>query len=359
MVKLVIQPLVENAIYHSIKYMEEKGCIQIIGKAENGVICIDVRDNGVGMEPEVLEHILEPKPVEPGKKRRGVGVFNVQKPAAASLWKRIRADLRKLERKRHSGTYPGSVDQRRERRKRMSGKKNKAVWLVAGMGVLFVLLTGILYVGAKTKGPVRLVYIPKVIDDENDFWKFLLEGVQMAAEESGAEVTIMAGKNETDVQGQIVKIREAISLQPDAILLSPISYTTVTEAVREIKEAGIRLVLVDSTLDEEIQDAAVRTDNVHAGEKVERQVSEKIKPERPVIGLVLHVEGSSTAIEREAGFRNAIGEYADCIVDTVYTDSDYEKGYEVTSLEASGQHPDINVVVGGNEYLCRWERREL
>lgn len=38
----------------------------------------------------------------------------------------------------------------------MSGKKNKAVWLVAGMGVLFVLLTGILYVGAKTKGPVRL-----------------------------------------------------------------------------------------------------------------------------------------------------------------------------------------------------------
>lgn len=78
MVKLVIQPLVENAIYHSIKYMEEKGCIQIIGKVENGVICIDVRDNGVGMEPEVLEHILEPKPAEPGKKRRGVGVFNVQ-----------------------------------------------------------------------------------------------------------------------------------------------------------------------------------------------------------------------------------------------------------------------------------------
>ena len=34
----------------------------------------------------------------------------------------------------------------------MSGKKNKAVWLVAGIGVLFVLLTGILYVGAKTKG---------------------------------------------------------------------------------------------------------------------------------------------------------------------------------------------------------------
>ena len=230
----------------------------------------------------------------------------------------------------------------------MSGKKNKAVWLVAGMGVLFVLLTGILYVGAKTKGPVRLVYIPKVIDDKNDFWKFLLEGVQMAAEESGAEVTIMAGKNETDVQGQIVKIREAISMQPDAILLSPISYTTVTKAVREIKEAGIRLVLVDSTLDEEIQDAAVCTDNVHAGEKM-GEIFQKIKPERPVIGLVLHVEGSSTAIEREAGFRNAIGEYADCIVDTVYTDSDYEKGYEVTS-QMLLEHPDINVVVGGNEY---------
>ena len=36
-------------------------------------------------------------------------------------------------------------------------------------------------------------------------------------------------------------------------------------------------------------------------------------------------------------------------MDTVYTDSDYEKGYEVTS-QMLLEHPDINVVVGGNEY---------
>lgn len=77
MVKLVVQPLVENAIYHSIKYMEGRGLIRITGCRDGSDVTLFVSDNGVGMDAETLAHILEEKPAEPGKRRHGVGVYNV------------------------------------------------------------------------------------------------------------------------------------------------------------------------------------------------------------------------------------------------------------------------------------------
>lgn len=230
----------------------------------------------------------------------------------------------------------------------MAGKKYKIIAVATAAVLIAAGIWGIAFVKNRNRGPVRMVYIPKVIDLENDFWTFLLEGAQMAADEYGVELTIMAGSSEENYGEQIEKIEEAIAMEPDVLLLSPISYTKVTEAAKKVKEAGIKLVLVDSLLDEDIQDALVCTDNFNAGEKM-GQVLLDIMPEEPVIGLVFHVEGSSTAMEREAGFRSAIGEYEDCIVDRVFTDSNYEKGYQVT-MEMLKKHPDINLVVGGNEY---------
>lgn len=74
-VKLVLQPLVENAIYHGIKYIEGTGVIRVSVRLEDGWICLEISDNGAGMDGQTLAHILEPKPA--GKGRKGVGVANV------------------------------------------------------------------------------------------------------------------------------------------------------------------------------------------------------------------------------------------------------------------------------------------
>ncbi|MCM1086550.1 MAG: sensor histidine kinase [Muribaculaceae bacterium] len=59
--KLTLQPLVENALYHGIKYKRAMGKITITGKMlreEDGdKICLTVKDNGVGMEAEEVEHL--------------------------------------------------------------------------------------------------------------------------------------------------------------------------------------------------------------------------------------------------------------------------------------------------------------
>lgn len=75
-VKLIVQPIVENAIYHGIKYLQEMGTIAIrVHRRKPGAIVIEVRDNGVGMSEETLNRLLDFNSPQP--KRMGFGVRNV------------------------------------------------------------------------------------------------------------------------------------------------------------------------------------------------------------------------------------------------------------------------------------------
>ena len=74
-VKLILQPLVENAIYHGIKYKEGKGMIRIRGFRQEDKIVLQVEDDGSGMDEETLTHIFEKHTKD--TKSNGVGLKNV------------------------------------------------------------------------------------------------------------------------------------------------------------------------------------------------------------------------------------------------------------------------------------------
>lgn len=76
-IKLVLQPLIENAIYHGLKYKESKGLLELIGYAAGENIIFEIRDNGVGMDEETLNHIFERHTVN--YRSNGVGVYNVER----------------------------------------------------------------------------------------------------------------------------------------------------------------------------------------------------------------------------------------------------------------------------------------
>ena len=75
--KLTLQPLVENALYHGLKYKRAKGYIHINGEKTGDVIVLTVRDNGVGMDEEELE-VLRKEIERPCKEtEKGFGMANV------------------------------------------------------------------------------------------------------------------------------------------------------------------------------------------------------------------------------------------------------------------------------------------
>jgi two-component system sensor histidine kinase YesM len=56
-IKIIVQPLVENAIYHGIKNKRQKGHIIVSARAAPEGIDIVVSDDGIGMDGQVLEGI--------------------------------------------------------------------------------------------------------------------------------------------------------------------------------------------------------------------------------------------------------------------------------------------------------------
>lgn len=56
--KLVLQPLVENALYHGIKPKGENGIISVTAKYYNNFVILTIEDDGVGMDEEKIKKIM-------------------------------------------------------------------------------------------------------------------------------------------------------------------------------------------------------------------------------------------------------------------------------------------------------------
>ena len=195
---------------------------------------------------------------------------------------------------------------------------------------------------------MSLVYIPKVEDSTNDFWKALILGTKMAAKEYNADIEIKAPAEENDIKRQNELLKEAVSEEPDAILFSPSSFTESNDLLKEAKEKGIRISFIDSYTEEKVQDLTVATDNLEAGEQLGKFAATLLGPDDQ-IAIVAHVKGVSTAVEREEGFRKGLGDLAKNIVEVVYCDSQYEKSRKLTQ-ELMEKYPNLKMVAGMNEY---------
>ena len=76
-IKLIVQPIVENSIYHGIKKKRGKGRIDILACRKDEKLCIRVRDDGNGMNEETCQAILTKDSKFENSSGSGIGVKNV------------------------------------------------------------------------------------------------------------------------------------------------------------------------------------------------------------------------------------------------------------------------------------------
>lgn len=73
--KLILQPLVENSIYHGLKQKEDKGKLVITGYEKDEKIFIEVFDNGQGMTSVQIEEVLHKQ--DDNYRNKGFGINSV------------------------------------------------------------------------------------------------------------------------------------------------------------------------------------------------------------------------------------------------------------------------------------------
>lgn len=232
-------------------------------------------------------------------------------------------------------------------------KRIKAQWtgtLISCMlvGISLFVMLALVWPDTEEKDPYQLIFIPKTIDSSNGFWTALIQGTRLGAEEFGADIEVFGTDSEGDVDEQIELIYSCIEKKPDALMIAPADYSRTTEALRDVKESGIKLILLDSTIDQNIADAVICTDNYVAGKEL-GEYTQRFLDGESVIGIVAHVQGTSTAMEREQGVRDGLGVYEAQIADVVFCNSSYDKAYELTK-QMLRDYPDMDVLIGLNEY---------
>lgn len=77
-IKLIVQPILENAIYHGMAYADGDGEITVRARRDGEDVVIEVADNGPGMPEEMVERLLDQSyAAAPGTKGSGIGLRNV------------------------------------------------------------------------------------------------------------------------------------------------------------------------------------------------------------------------------------------------------------------------------------------
>ncbi len=74
--KLVLQPLIENAVLHGTSTVNRKGIIGVFAKVKEDVLLLSIKDNGPGFTPEFIRDFLNHGKDRP---QNSYGLYNIDK----------------------------------------------------------------------------------------------------------------------------------------------------------------------------------------------------------------------------------------------------------------------------------------
>lgn len=137
------------------------------------------------------------------------------------------------------------------------------------------------------------------------FQQAIATAVENAAKAAGCEFQLVTVDSETDVAKQVTQIEDLITKGVDALVVNPMDANAVVPALKEAKEAGIPVVLVDSTIAEGNDDLYVTyigTDNAAAAKQGAEVLSEALGGTGKVL-LVRGANGNSVGNARADGFK--------------------------------------------------------
>ncbi|MBE6089141.1 MAG: sugar ABC transporter substrate-binding protein [Clostridium beijerinckii] len=201
--------------------------------------------------------------------------------------------------------------------------------------------------GSSNGGTKKITVVVKTV--ESPYWQTVKKGAEEAAKKYGASIDFVgAPGGESDINGQVTLVENAVSQKPDGVVLAASDSKAVAPAAQKLIDAKIPLALIDSACDVKDYLSYATTDNEQASYQVGKKLGE-LTGGKGKVAIVSFSPGAGSAIAREKGFKKAIGEFSGMeIVQTVYCDSDKAKALTLTQ-DIITAHPDITAIYGANE----------
>ncbi len=192
--------------------------------------------------------------------------------------------------------------------------------------------------GSTDTKKVKVTFIQGVAGDP--FYETMACGAKTEATKDNVDLTIQGAKN-WDVSLQIPLLNSVIAAKPDALFIAPNDSNAMVQPLKQATSAGIKVVLVDTTIaDTSFVASAIASDNVKGGEAAADALAKLIGEKGPVL-LVGGQPGVSTAEARQKGFEQGLKKYPNITyLGNVFTSNGVAKISQLVSAQLAA-HPDL------------------
>jgi ribose transport system substrate-binding protein len=230
--------------------------------------------------------------------------------------------------------------------------KNKTLAVISAIFILSVILVGLaVFLINRSKVIDRntnITMVVKSMDPSLNFWQIVKAGAINAKEEYGVNLNFTGPWLESDLNGQKRILEDLIDQKPAAIILAALDYNALVPVVEEINSKKIPIITIDSGINSKIPRSFIATNNVEAGEKLGKFMNNLLLKGDSVI-IISFVKGAASAIDREKGVRNAIGEGGKLVIEgSYYCENLRDKASEITSSILKDK-PDVKGIIALND----------
>ncbi len=201
--------------------------------------------------------------------------------------------------------------------------------------------------GGKAAATKTVAVIPK--GTSQSFWLAVKAGADAAGVEDGATIEWAGPTEETDVDGQIRILQNAITRKVTAIVLAACDAKSLVPYVKQAVAAGIPVVTIDSGLQPDVSSAFLATDNVKGGQVAAEALAEVLGGKGKV-GLLPFVKGAGSSDDREKGFTEGIKKFPglDLGSRVLYSNSDVAQGLDKSKSMITST-PDLAGIFAANQ----------
>ena len=180
------------------------------------------------------------------------------------------------------------------------------------------------------------VTIPIIVKDTTSFyWQIVLAGARAAGKDLGVNVPELGAQAETDINGQISILENAVAGKPAAVVIAPTEKSALGAPITEAANS-VPIIGIDSSADSTAFTSFLTTDNVQGGRIAADGLVAAIKAatgkEEGEVALITSVPNAGSLEERKQGFVEQLAKYPGItLVADKYADGQAATGLNITT----------------------------
>ena len=200
--------------------------------------------------------------------------------------------------------------------------------------------------------------IPVLVKDRASvYWQTVLAGARKAGQDFGVEIAELGAQSESDADGQIALLENAVSSGPAAVVIAPAHFAALSKSIDEAAKR-VKVVAIDSTADSKALTSVLATDNVQVGRIAADILAERIQKTyadtEGDVALITPLPDLTALDQRAKGFREQIAaKYGalDIVVEKV-AEGDATTGRDVM-VDIIASYPELRGVFVSNPIMAK------